>query len=135
MFVRNRTGAPGRERSGLVSRVLPREGDVLGVGLAATWVEVAPGWRQRPPGHVPGQAYGILQGRGKMRVGEEELRVEEGDLVHTPPDALHGIENAPEGALVYVSATTPALYAEVAYDTGWLGERPGEERGGERAHG
>ena len=43
MFFRKGTGAPWRERGGLVSRILPQEGDVPGVGRTATWVEVAPG--------------------------------------------------------------------------------------------
>ena len=49
-----------------------------------------------------------------MRVGVEERRAEEGDLGFVAPGASHGIENASEGALVYVSAATPALNAEAA---------------------
>ena len=135
MFVRKETGAPWRERDGLVSRILLQEGDAPGVGLTATWVEVAPGSRQRLHDHVAEQAYVILRGRGKMRVGEEERRVEKGDLVYVPPGALHGIENASEGAPVCVSAATPALNAEAAYDTGRLRERLGDRKGGGRAHG
>jgi len=134
MFVRKGTGAPWRERGGLVSRILLQEGGVPGVGLTATWVEVASGSRQRLYDHVAEQVYVILRGRGKTRVGEEEWRVEEGDLVYVPPGALHGIENASEGALVYVSAATPTLNAEAAYDTGRLRERPGDRKGGGRAH-
>jgi mannose-6-phosphate isomerase-like protein (cupin superfamily) len=51
-----------------------------------------------------------------MLVGEEEQEVGAGDLVYVPSGAVHGIENASEEALTYVSATTPALDAEVAYD-------------------
>ena len=135
MFVRNRTGAPWREWGGLVSRIMLQEGDVPEVGLAAAWVEVAPGSRHRLHEHVSEQVYVIVQGRGIMRVGDEERWVEEGDLVYVPGGALHGIENASEGALVYVSAATPAIDAVAAYDTGRLRERPREERGGGRAHG
>jgi mannose-6-phosphate isomerase-like protein (cupin superfamily) len=136
VFVRNRSGAPWRERGGLVSRILLQEEDVPGAGFRATWVEVAPGSRQRLHDHVAEQVYVILRGLGKMRVGEEERRVEEGeDLVYVPPGALRGIENASEVALVYVSAATPVLNAEAAYDTGRLRERPGDRKGGRRAHG
>lgn len=93
------------------------------------------GSRLRPHDHVSEQVYVIVQGRGKMRVGEEERWVEEGDLVYVPPGALHGIENSSEGVLVYVSAATPAIDAAAAYDTGQLRERPGDRKGGERAHG
>jgi len=135
MFFRKGTGAPWRERGALVSRILPQEGDVPGVGRAATWVEVTPGSRQRLRDHAAEQAYAIPRGRGKARAGEEERRVEEGDLVCVPPGASYGIENASEGVLVYVSAATPALNAEAAYDTGRLRERPGDREGGGRAHG
>jgi mannose-6-phosphate isomerase-like protein (cupin superfamily) len=135
MFFRKGTGAPWRERGGLVSRILPQEGGVPRVGRAATWVEVTPGSRQRLRDHAAEQAYVIPRGRGKTRAGEEAWRVEEGDLVCVPPGALHGIENASEGVLVYVSAATPTLNAEAAYDTGRLRERPGDREGGGRAHG
>ncbi len=58
-----------------------------------------------------------------------------GNFIYVSPNALHGIENASEGALVYVPAATPAIDVEAAYDTGQLRERPGDGRGGERAHG
>jgi len=135
MFFRKGTGAPWREQGGLVSRILPQEGDVPGVGRAATWVEVAPGSRQRLRDHAAEQAYVIPRGRGKTRGGEEERRMEEGDLDCVPPGALHSIENASEGVLVYVSAATLALNAEAAYDMGRLRERPGDREGGGRTHG
>jgi mannose-6-phosphate isomerase-like protein (cupin superfamily) len=135
MFLRKGTGAPWRERGGLVSRILPQEGDVPGVGRTATWVEVAPGSCRRLRDHVAAQAHVIPRDRGKTRVGEEARRVEEGDLVCVPTGASHGIDNASEGVLVYVSAATPALNAEAAYDTGRLRERPGDREVGGRAHG
>lgn len=70
-----------------------------------------------------------------MRVGDEKRWVEEGGCVYVPGGALHGIENASDGTLVYVSATTPAIDAAAAYDTGRLKERPGDEKGGGQAHG
>lgn len=70
-----------------------------------------------------------------IRVGDEERWVEEGDLVYVLGGALRGIENVSDGTLGYVSAATPAIDAAAAYDTGRLRERPGDERGGGRAHG
>ena len=133
MFLRKGMGAPWRERGGLVSRILPQEGDVPGVGRTATWVEVAPGSCRRLRDHVAEQAHVIPRDRGKTRAGEEERRVEEGDLVCVPPGASYG--NASEGALVYVSTATPAHNAEADYDTGRLRKRPGDREGGGRAHG
>ena len=53
-------------------------------------------------------------------MGEEEQEVSAGDLVYVPSGAVHGIDNASEEALTYVSAATPTLDAEVAYDAGQL---------------
>ncbi|MDQ4128669.1 MAG: cupin domain-containing protein [Actinomycetota bacterium] len=120
MYTRNKEEGPKRERSGLVSYILLQRGDLPKVGLMATWVEVAPGSRQRPHDHASEQVYVIVAGRGRMLVGEEEREVGAGDLVYIPSGAVHGIENASEEVLTYVSAATPALDAEAAYDTGQL---------------
>jgi len=126
--VRNKANAPRRERSGLVSRILLQEGDLPDLGLTATWVEVAPGARQRLHDHASEQVYVVVAGEGRMRVGDEERRVGSGDLVYVPSGAIHGIENVADGMLTYVSAATPALDAEVAYDRGQL--RPEARLGG-----
>lgn len=100
---------------------LPKFGDP---GFTATWVEVAPGSRQRLHDHPSEQVYVLTSGKGLMRVGEEEQAVAAGDLVYIPSGAIHGIENVSEEMLTYVSAATPALDAEAAYDSGQL--RPGQ---------
>jgi quercetin dioxygenase-like cupin family protein len=110
---------------------------LTGVGPTATWVKVAPGSRQRMHDHVAEQVYVILRDpKEDARVGEEERRLEGGNVAYVPPGALHGIENASEEVLVYVSAATLTLNAETAYATGRLREqRPGDRKGGGRAHG
>lgn len=120
MYTRNKEVSPRRERSGLISHILLQRGDLPETGLTATWVEVAPGSRQRPHDHLSEQIYVITAGRGRMLVGEEKREVSAGDLVYVPSCAVHGIENASEEALTYVSAATPALDAEVTYDAGQL---------------
>ena len=122
MFGRNAAEAPVRERGDLVSRMLLREGDALGVGLEVTWGDGAPGSRHRSHDHDAEQVYVVLEGRGKTRVGEEEQEVGRGVLSYIPSGAAHGIENA-SGPLVYVPAGAPAMDALAAYDTGRL--RPG----------
>ena len=123
MFRRNRSEAPRRERDGLVSRILLHDGDLPGARLTVTWVDVDPGSGQRPHSHAPEQVYVIVRGRGRMKVGDEELLVVEGDLIYIPPDALHGIENLADEVLTYVSAATPAVDWEAFYDTGPLRAR------------
>jgi mannose-6-phosphate isomerase-like protein (cupin superfamily) len=123
VFKRNRSEGPRREWDGLVSRILLHEGDPPETRLTVTWVEVAPGSGQRLHSHVPEQVYVIVRGRGKMKVGGEEQVVVEGDLIRIPPDTLHGIENASDEVLTYVSAATPTVDWEAFYDTGPLRAR------------
>ncbi len=123
MFRRRRSEALRRERDELVSRILLHDGDLAETRLTVTWVDVAPGSGQRPHGHAPEQVYVILRGRGRMRVGDEELVVGEGDLIHIPPGTLHGIENLADEVLTYVSAATPTIDWESFYDEGPLRAR------------
>ena len=90
------------------------------MGLTATWVDVAPGSRQRPHEHPSEQVYVITAGSGRMLVEEEERPVGSGDLIYIPSGAVHGIENTSEEMLTYISAAAPALDAEAAYDRGQL---------------
>lgn len=120
MIVHNKERCPRRERSGLVSRILLQQGDLLDLRLMTTWVDVAPGSRQRLHNHPSEQVYVITAGRGTMAVGDERQEVAGGDLVYVPPNIIHGIENSSKEVLTYISAATLAMDAEAAYDTGQL---------------
>jgi len=120
MYTRSKEESPRRERNGLVSPILLQCEDLSDMGLTATWVDVAPGHRQRPHEHPSEQVYMITAGSGRMLVGEEERQVGSGNLIYVPPGAVRGIENASEEVLTYISAATPALDAEAAYDRGQL---------------
>ena len=123
MFKRNRSEAPRRERDGLVSHLLLNAGDLPETRLTVTWVDVGPGSGQRAHSHAPEQVYVVVRGRGKMKVGDEERLVVEGDLIYVPPHTLHGIENLSDDVLAYVSAATPAVDWEAFYDAGPPGSR------------
>ena len=130
MFRRNKTESPRRERDGLVSHVLLEGGDVTEGNLTVTWVDVAPGSAQLPHSHAPEQVYVVVEGRGSIRVGDEERPVESGDLVYIPSGQVHSIRNTTEGrVLAYVSAATPSMDRQAFYDTGPLHERHESERG------
>jgi mannose-6-phosphate isomerase-like protein (cupin superfamily) len=120
MIVHNKERCPRRERSGLVSRILLQQGDLLDLRLMTTWVDVAAGSRQRLHNHPSEQVYVITAGRGTMAVGDERQEVAGGDLVYVPPNIIHGVENSSKEVLTYISAATPAMDAEAAYDTGQL---------------
>ena len=129
MFGRNVAEAPVRERGDLVSRMLLREGDALGVGLEVTWGDGAPGSRHRSHDHDAEQVYAVLGGRGRVRVGDER-EVGRGGLVYIPSGAAHGIEDESGEPLAYVSAATPAMDALAACGTGRLRAEAAESEEG-----
>jgi quercetin dioxygenase-like cupin family protein len=118
VFKRSRTEALWRERDGLVSHILLHAGDVPETQLTVTWVDVDPGSAQRSHSHAAEQVYVVVRGRGRMKVGDEEWLVAAGDLIHVPPDTVHGIENLSDEVLSYVSAATPSVDWEAFYDAG-----------------
>jgi mannose-6-phosphate isomerase-like protein (cupin superfamily) len=124
MYVSDRSSAPKRELDGLVSHILLEEGDAPGGELSITWVDVEPGAEQKPHSHGPQQVYVITRGTGRMKVGDDERDVSEGQMVFIPPETQHGIVNTGEGVLTYVSAATPAFPVTDLYDAGQLSLSP-----------
>lgn len=57
-------------------------------------------------------------------MGDEKAEVGEGDLVYIPANEPRAISNTGDGALVYVSAATPAFSLDELYDAGDLSDRP-----------
>lgn len=79
--------------------------------LTVTRVDIEPGGSQRIHHHAAEQVYFILEGRGRMTVGEETREVSAGDCVFIPGDSPHGLENRSESPLRYVSAAAPSFAA------------------------
>jgi mannose-6-phosphate isomerase-like protein (cupin superfamily) len=124
MYVRDLSSAPKRKVDGLVSHILLEEGDAPGGELSVTWVDVEPGSEQKPHSHGPQQVYVITRGEGRMKVGEDERDVREGQMIFIPPETEHGIVNTGDGVLTYVSAATPAFPVTDLYDAGQLSLSP-----------
>jgi mannose-6-phosphate isomerase-like protein (cupin superfamily) len=124
VYVTDLSSAPKRETDGLVSHILLEEGDAPGGELSVTWVDVEPGSEQKAHSHGPQQVYVITRGQGRMRVGEDERDVSEGQMVFIPPNEEHGIVNTGETTLTYVSAATPAFPVTDLYDAGQLSLSP-----------
>ena len=124
MYVSDVSTAPKREVDGLVSHILLEEGDAPGGELSITWVDVEPGGEQKPHSHGPQQVYVITRGQGRMKVGDDERDVHEGQMVFIPPDTDHGIVNRGDQVLTYVSAATPAFPVTDLYDVGQLSLSP-----------
>ena len=124
MYVTDLSSAPKRELEGLVSHILLEEGGAPGGELSITWVDVAPGGEQKPHSHPPQQVYVITRGSGRMRIGNEERDVGEGQMAFIPPNTEHGIVNTGDEVLTYISAATPAFAVTDLYDAGELSLSP-----------
>lgn len=109
MFKRSKREAPKNEREGLVSHLLLRGSDVPEAGMNVSWVEVEPGSAQQDHTHDEEQAYLVVSGQGKMRAGEEEAEMAQGDLVYVPSGVSHGLSNSSDGEnLVYITVAAAA---------------------------
>ena len=120
MFKKGLSESPKRIRPGLVSHILLQSGDTPTDNLAIAWVMVEPGAVQQPHHHVPEQAYVVIGGQGRIKVGSDIADVKAGDLVYVPSNAEHAVENVGTERLIYVSVAIPALDIEAMYDTGQL---------------
>lgn len=120
MFKKSLAESPKRIRPGLVSHILLQAGDTPTDNLSIARVEVEPGSQQQPHHHVPEQAYIIVNGNGRIKVGSEIADVRAGDVIYIPTDVEHAVENTGPEKLVYISVTVPAFDIEALYDSGQL---------------
>jgi len=120
MFKKGLSESSKRTRPGLVSHILLQAGDTSTDNLAIAWVTVEPGAGQQPHCHAPEQAYVVVNGQGRIKVGSEIADVKAGDLVYVPSNAEHAVEAVGAERLIYVSIAVPALDIEAMYDTGQL---------------
>ena len=69
---------------------------------------VAPGQAQRPHTHGDqDKIYYVVEGRGRFRVGSEELALEAGEAVVAPAGVEHGLVNAGAAPLLVLVVVTP----------------------------
>ena len=84
----------------------------LGIGYSLAHALVAPGRGTRPHRLKSTEAYYIVEGRGRMRVGEEQADLGPGDAVVIPPGSVQSIENTGPGDLAFLGIVDPAWRAE-----------------------
>ena len=63
--------------------------------------EVAGGGLVDPHSHPTHEFYYVLRGRGIMTVEGDERQIAQGDLVHTPPDAVHSLRPVSDNASIH----------------------------------
>jgi quercetin dioxygenase-like cupin family protein len=111
MQILRRESAPRYQRDGCESFLLTAESTAGAQRLTVTRVEIQPGGVQHDHAHDPEQSYLILEGEGRMRVGEETQMVHPGDCIFIPSGNKHGLVNTGAGMLIYLSAASPSFGA------------------------
>jgi quercetin dioxygenase-like cupin family protein len=78
--------------------------------------EVAGGGYVFPHDHPTHEFYYVTSGRGTMIIGDEEREIQQGDLVHIPPNTIHSLRPRRSTASVLRSpnrarerSTTPSI--------------------------
>jgi len=59
--------------------------------------------------HAPEQCYYIIEGEGMMTVGNENCKVQKGDAIYIPANAIHGIKNTGSSLLKYLTSNSPSF--------------------------
>ncbi len=73
---------------------------------------VKPGTRTKPHALKTSEVYYILEGSGRMYIGDESAEVMSGCVIDIPPDAVQSIENTGKKDLVFLCIVDPAWQAE-----------------------
>ena len=77
--------------------------------LTTSLVELDPAGEQRIHSHEPEQVYFIVEGSGRMTVGDETRDVVADDCVFIPSGTPHGLINSGPTTLRYFSAAAPGF--------------------------
>ena len=94
---------------GLTSYMLIGENNTGVKNISIQYSEVEVGKEQPLHKHEPEQCYFIIEGTGLMIIEAEECQVAQGDAIYIPGNAMHGIKNAGNKVLKYLTANTPAF--------------------------
>ncbi len=112
MKIVNKRTARTYSRDGIKSYLLASEVTTDSRQLTTTLVEMEPNGFQHLHSHQQEQCYFIVEGIGKMTVGEETAEIRSGDCVFIPSNEPHGLENTGSGVLRYLSAASPSWGSE-----------------------
>lgn len=72
---------------------------------------VKPGLKTKPHSLKTSEVYYILEGQGRMHIGNESCDVVPGDCIDIPPHAVQWIENNGKTVLVFLCIVDPAWCA------------------------
>lgn len=107
MKITDRNTSRRYRRDRITSYLLTSEDGAGARHITTSLVEMEPGGRQRVHSHATEQSYFILEGRGRVTVGDESRDVAAGMSVFIPSRVPHGLVNTGDQALRYLSAGSP----------------------------
>ena len=109
--LRNIAGFKAGDASFLKELLHPAK-EPIGIGYSLAHAVVAPGVKTLPHRLKSAEVYFIIEGRGRMRVGEEQAEIEAGQAVFIPPGEIQSIENVGPGDLAFLCIVEPAWRPE-----------------------
>ena len=80
---------------------------ITGERMQLIWARFEPGGEYETHSHRHEQFSFILQGRMRLRVGDQERIVTAGDIWHAPPNVVHGGEILGDEPVIFVDCFTP----------------------------
>jgi mannose-6-phosphate isomerase-like protein (cupin superfamily) len=84
----------------------------LKIGYSLAHASIGPGQRTLPHRLMSTEVYVIVEGRGRMRVGNEQADVGTGDTIVIPPGEVQSIENLGPDGLAFLCIVDPAWRTE-----------------------
>jgi quercetin dioxygenase-like cupin family protein len=112
MKITDRQSSRRYKRDNITSYLLVSEEATGAKHITTSLVEMEPGGKQHIHSHETEQCYFILDGTGRMTVGDETREVLAGLSVFIPSNTPHGLQNTADGILRYLSAGSPPFGAE-----------------------
>ncbi len=90
-----------------LKEILHPDKEPVAVGFSLAHAAVGPGEKTLPHRLSSTEVYYILEGRGRMRVGEEHAEVGTGDAIVVPAGEVQSIENTGAGGLSFLCIVDP----------------------------
>jgi mannose-6-phosphate isomerase-like protein (cupin superfamily) len=104
MLISNANNTRFGQYDGFSTSLLVGEENAHSSEISIQITDVLPGKMQTIHKHPQAQCYYIIEGLGRMIIGDEEANVSKGDAVFIPGNELHGIKNRGESILKYLTA-------------------------------
>lgn len=104
MLITSRQNTPYGQYDSFSTHLLIGESNTGSKDISIQVTDVDPDGMQFLHSHEQAQCYYIISGSGVMTIDDDLEEVQEGDAVFIPPNAIHGIKNAGEGRLTYLTA-------------------------------